>query len=198
MKPNVSQNIAVVEHIGRALTMTGAVVAAIDAGDWSRATPCPEWDARTTLNHVVGGMRIFAAELTGGDPGGEHHDDWLGADPEGAYAKAAAADRAAWEFAAPTDDDLAGVTVRLGFGSVPGPTAALIHLTEVLVHGVDLAVTVGRSDLVDQDLCEDLLARMRRTDMDAFRGPGMFGHATPAPTDSSAHVRLLSFLGRQI
>jgi uncharacterized protein (TIGR03086 family) len=144
-------------------------------------------------------MRIFAAELTGTDPGGEHHDNWLGTDPAGAYAAAAAADRAAWQHAAPTDADLAKTTIRLGFGSVPGPTAALIHLTEVLVHGLDLALTADRADLIDQHLCEDLFARMRQVDMAAFRRPGMFEPEAPAPAGGApAHVRLLLFLGRQV
>ncbi|MEU0058643.1 TIGR03086 family metal-binding protein, partial [Streptomyces sp. NPDC006334] len=190
---------AVVRRIGRALAMTGSVVEAIDnGGGWSTPTPCPGWDARTTLNHVVGGMQIFAAELTGTDPGGEHHDDWLGTDPTGAYRAATEADRAAWHHATPTDADLAQATVRLGFGPVPGPMAALIHLTEVLVHGVDLAIAIDRTDLVDQQLCEDLLTRMRQMDMDAFRRPGMFGPEKPAPESASAHVRLLAFLGRRV
>lgn len=190
---------AVVHRIGRALAMTGTVVEEIDVGDgWSTPTPCPGWDARTTLNHVVGGMQIFAAELTGTDPGGEHHDDWLGTDPTGAYRAAAEADRAAWQHAASTDADLAEAKVRLGFGPVPGPMAALIHLTEVLVHGVDLAIAIDRTDLVDQRLCEDLLTRMRQMDMDAFRRPGMFGSERPASKSASAHVRLLAFLGRRV
>ncbi|MFF1697675.1 TIGR03086 family metal-binding protein [Streptomyces sp. NPDC058257] len=189
----------VVGSIGRALVMTGAVVEAVDAGDrWSVPTPCRAWDAHATLNHLVGGMRIFAAELTGTDPGGEHHDDWLGADPSGAYRAAAEADRAAWQHAAPTGIDLAKATVRLGFGSVPGPMAALIHLTEVLVHGVDLAVAIDRTDLIDQHLCADLLASMREMDMEPFRRPGMFGPQTPASEGAPPHVRLLAFLGRQI
>ncbi|MFF3515639.1 TIGR03086 family metal-binding protein [Streptomyces sp. NPDC002573] len=185
---------AAVGRIGRALAMTGSVVEAIGGDVWSAPTPCPEWDARTTLNHVVGGMRIFAAELTGTDPGGEHHDDWLGTDPVHAYKAAAEADRAAWQQAAPTDADLAKAMVRLGFGPVPGPMAALIHLTEVLVHGVDLATVADRT----HRLCEDLLTHMRRTGMDAFRRPGMFGPENPAPEGAAAHVRLLAFLGRQV
>jgi uncharacterized protein (TIGR03086 family) len=193
----MAQRPAVVGGIGRALSMTGTVVEAIDADAWSLPTPCPEWDTRTALNHIVGGMRIFAAELTGADPGGEHHDDWLGTDPQAAYAAAAEADHTAWQHAAATETDLAKATVRLGFGTVPGPTAALIHLTEVLVHGLDLAVTVDRTDLIDQHLCQELLARMRQMDMDAFRRPDMFGPEAAAPADAPAHIRLLAFLGRQ-
>ncbi|MFF3390058.1 TIGR03086 family metal-binding protein [Streptomyces sp. NPDC002669] len=190
---------AVIGRIERALAMTGSVVQAVDDGDaWAIPTPCPEWDARTTLNHLVGGMRIFTAELTGTDPGGRHHDDWLGTDPTGAYQAAAEADHAAWHHVAPTEADLAKATVRLGFGPVPGPLAALIHLTEVLVHGVDLAIAVNRTDLVDQQLCEGLLARMRQMDMDAFRQPGMFGPQEPAPQSAPPHARLPAFLGRQV
>ncbi|MFD7864284.1 TIGR03086 family metal-binding protein [Streptomyces sp. NPDC057682] len=188
----------VTERIERALAMTGAVVAVVDEAAWSSPTPCAGWDARTTLNHLVGGMRIFAAELTGTDPGGAHHDDWLGTDPAGAYARAAEADRAAWRRAAGSEEALASTTVRLGFGTVPGPLAALIHLTEVLVHGLDLAWAVGRTDRVDEELCEDLLSRARRTGMDPFRRPGMFGPERPAPADAPARVRLAAYLGRPV
>ena len=185
----------VVGRVGRALTMTGRVVAACDG--WSVPTRLPGWDARATLNHLVGGMRLFAAGLTGTDAGGAHHDDWLGADPAGAFVSAADADRAAWRHAAGTDAALAETKVRLGFGTVPGPMAALIHLTEVLVHGIDLALATDRGDLIDEHLCEDLLARMRQVDMDAFRRPGMFGPPVSVPADAPAHVRLSAFLGRR-
>ncbi|MEU1119753.1 MULTISPECIES: TIGR03086 family metal-binding protein [unclassified Streptomyces] len=195
----VARRPVVVGCIDRALAVTGTVVEAVGAGDgWSAPTPCAGWDARTTLNHLVGGIRIYTAELTGTDAGGEHHDDWLGADPVGAFRAAAEADRPAWHRAAATDAALAQMTVRLGFGTVPGPLAALIHLMEVLAHGVDLAVAVGRTDLVDQRQCADLLARLRRVGLDDFRRPGLFGPELPAPQSAAAHVRLSAFLGRTV
>ncbi len=34
--------------------------------------------------------------------------------------------------------------MRISLGALPGPMAAVIHLTEILVHGVDLAVATGQ------------------------------------------------------
>jgi uncharacterized protein (TIGR03086 family) len=135
-----------------------------------------------------------AQRLTGTDAGAAHEDDWLGDDPQAAYATAAALDRAAWR----RQQNLDHTTVRLGFGVVPGPMAALIHLTEVLVHGVDLAIATGQHHLIDEESCAELLAVMRGTDFAALRRPGMFGPAVFPPDDAPAHLRLLAFLGREL
>ncbi|MEV4109397.1 TIGR03086 family metal-binding protein [Nonomuraea sp. NPDC049695] len=183
----------VTDQIDRALDMTGAIVKGITDDRLSAPALCPGWDVRAELNHLVGGMRIFAAELTGTDAGADHDSDWLGTDPYGAFATAADLDRAAWH----RPDALEG-TVRLGFGAVPGRMAALIHLTELLVHGADLAVATDQEHLVDQESCADLLTIMQGMDFDAFRQPGMFGPALPAPAGALAHHRLLAFLGRAV
>jgi uncharacterized protein (TIGR03086 family) len=181
----------VIDQIDRAVTMTAAIVKGVGPDQLGDPTPCDGWDVRTELNHLVGGMRIFAAELTRTDAGGAHEDDWLGTDPQAAYTTAAGLDRAAWHR-----PDVLEATVRLGFGAVPAPMAALIHLTEVLVHGVDLAVATGQEALIDEPACEELLTVMRGMDFSAFRRPDMFGPEVPAPADAPAHRRLLAFLGR--
>ncbi|MFF5212165.1 TIGR03086 family metal-binding protein [Streptosporangium sp. NPDC000396] len=184
---------SVINQIDRALDMTGAIVKGVTDDRLAAPALCPGWDVRTELNHLVGGMRIFAAELAGIDAGAAHEDDWLGADPQAAFTTAADLDRDAWHR-----PDALNRTVRLGFGTVPGPMAALIHLTEVLVHGVDLALATGQQTLVDDAACDELLTIMRGMDFDAFRRPGMFGPELPTPADASGHQRLLAFLGRDL
>ncbi len=127
-----------IARIDCALEVGTGVVTAIPAGAWGGPTPCAGWDVRTELNHLVGGMRVFAAELTGTDAGGAHEDDWLAGDPAGAYAAAATADRDAWHR-----PDAATRTVRLGFGAMRAPAAATVHLTELVTHVTDLAVATG-------------------------------------------------------
>ncbi|WP_433666258.1 TIGR03086 family metal-binding protein [Nocardia sp. CA-136227] len=180
-----------VDRIHDALDTTGAIVAGIDDTQLGLPSLCPGWDVRFELNHLVGGLRVFAAELTHTDPGGDHHDDWLGTHHRTAYAAAAHLDRDAWSRPSALD-----TTVRLGFGPVPGPMAALIHLTEILVHGIDLAVVTGQQHLVDERQADYLFTVMRSMDFDAFRRPGMFGLAQPSSADAPAHQRLLAFLGR--
>ncbi|MEV4397290.1 TIGR03086 family metal-binding protein [Nonomuraea sp. NPDC049607] len=184
---------SVIEQIDRALDMTGVIVAGLTGDRLAAPALCPAWDVRTELNHLVGGMRIFAAELTGTDAGAAHEDDWLGGDPRAAFALAARLDRDAWHRPGALDG-----TVRLGFGELPARMAALVHLTEVLVHGADLALATGQETLVDDDACGELLTVMLAMDFGAFRRPGMFGPEVPADPGDPDHRRLLAFTGRRL
>jgi uncharacterized protein (TIGR03086 family) len=183
----------VIHRIDAALDMTAGIVGGIGPDRLGLPSLCPGWAVRTELNHLVGGMRIFAALLGGTAPAAGHDDDWLGDDPHGAFTTAAALDRAAWHRPGALD-----TTVMLSFGPLPGPLAAAVHQTEVLVHGADLAVVTGQPDRIDQRQCEDLLDTMRSMDFGMFRRPGMFGAERPAPPDAAAHLRLLAFLGREV
>ncbi|MBH0776024.1 TIGR03086 family metal-binding protein [Nocardia bovistercoris] len=182
----------VIGRIDRALDMTGKIVDAVETERLSAATPCAEWDVRTVLNHMVGGMRLYAAELAGTEPVGAHDADWLGSDPQAAYAAAAEIDRAAWHRL-----DVPDATVRLRFGAVAAPEAAKVHLTEVVVHGIDIALALGRPDLADDELSAELLEDMLETrGVEPFRRPGLFEPELPIAADEPAHRRLLAYLGR--
>jgi uncharacterized protein (TIGR03086 family) len=182
-----------IDDLALALAATGRLVAAIDPRRWTAPTPCEGWDVRTVLNHVVGGMRLYTAELTGTDAGGEHEDDWLGEDPVAAYRDAAARVLAAWR-----SPGVERRLIALSFGTVPASVAAVVELTEIVVHGLDIAVATGQEARVDQAQAERLLARMTGMGIDGFRGPGIFGPERPAPADAPAHRRLLAFLGRAV
>lgn len=184
----------VVDLILRALESTGRIVDAVGDHQWHETTLCDPWDVHVETNHLVGGMRIFAATLAREEPDAEHESDWLGHDPRSAYRRAAEADAAAWQ----SPEVLEG-TVRLGFGIVPRPLAAAVHLTEVVIHGVDIALAIQRPDLVEEDLCAVLLAAMHGMGgLDPFRVPGMFGPQTPVPADAAPHQELLAYAGRHI
>jgi uncharacterized protein (TIGR03086 family) len=183
---------SVTGRIATALDMTTAVVDAITPGQLGSPSLCAGWDVRTELNHLVGGMRIFTAELGGPAAGADHDADWLGDDPHRAYAEAAAADRAAWQRPGVLD-----TTVSISLGALPGRMAAVIHLTEIVVHGVDLAVATGQQQHIDQQQCAGLLATMHEMGgMDPYRAPGLFGPELPAPAGATPHRQLLAYLGR--
>src|SRR4051794_28053432 len=164
----------VVDRIENALAATDRLVAGVRPGQWGLPTPCPEWDVRTLVNHLVGGLRIYTAELTGTDAGQDHEDDWLGDDPAGAYCRAARSVLTAWR-----SPDAMSRTVSLGIGRLPAPMAAVIELTEIVVHGIDVAVATGQEDAVDEEQAAELLDLMTSMGVDAFRVPGVFGPALP-------------------
>lgn len=85
------------------------------------------------------------------------------------------------------------------FGTVPAPMAAMIHLTELTVHAIDVAVAIDRLDLVDDASAAALLRSMHELGgIDGFRVPGMFGAAVDVPADAPAHRRLLAYVGRNV
>jgi uncharacterized protein (TIGR03086 family) len=183
-----------VVEIDAAVERLGSIVAAIDEASWAAPTPCAGWTVRDVANHTVGGMNIFAAELTGSGPVADHDSDWLGDDPVGAFGRAAERDRRAWR-----QPDALTRTVSISLGQLPGETAALVHLTELLAHVADIAVATGQEGRLDEAACERLLDRMAGMGgVDAFRVPGVFGPAVAAPAGAPAHVRLLAYLGRKV
>jgi uncharacterized protein (TIGR03086 family) len=182
-----------IDALEAALATTGALVAGIAATQWSAPTLCPGWNVRDVTNHLVGGLRIFTAHLTDTDAGGEHEDDWLGDLPAAAYTAAATAVLAAWR-----SPGVMGRTLSISLGDVPAPMGAVIELTEVVVHGLDLAMATGQEGRVDTGQVNALHELMLGMGMDAFRIPGVFGPAVPVPADAPAHRQLLAFLGRQL
>ncbi|MQY27257.1 TIGR03086 family metal-binding protein [Nocardia aurantia] len=182
-----------IDRVDAALGMADRIVSSLSPESLTEPSLCPGWSVGFELNHLVGGMRIFAAELSGESAGRDHHDDWLGDDPAAAFALAADLDRAGWHR-----PGALGTTIRLGFGPVPAPMAAVIHLTELVVHSADLAVAAGRADRIDETLCAQVLDTMRSMDFDAFRRPGMFGAEVAAPPHAPAHRQLLAYTGRHL
>ncbi len=185
---------ALIPQIERGLDVLRPILVGLHGDDWGRPTACDDWDVRQVLNHTVGGMRIFAAELAGHGPVADHESDWLGEDPVAAFETAAAADRAAWRGPLSPDQ---GVTISLG--RLPLALAAVIHLTEIVTHGVDLAVATDQVHLLDEDLCGGLLGAMRGMGgVDAYRGPGVFGPEVPTAAPAAPHEQLAAYLGRDL
>jgi uncharacterized protein (TIGR03086 family) len=184
----------ILRAIERSVSSTGQVVAGIRVDQWPRETPCAGWTVHDVLNHVVGGMRIFAAQLAGAEPEAEHEADWLGSDPAAAYAHASQLDLDAWR-----DPAVMTRTVTISLGALPASFAAVIHLVELLVHGIDLAVATDQLELLDEALCEEVLASLvNMGGVDAYRGPSVFGPEVTTAPDAPAHERLSGYLGRHL
>jgi uncharacterized protein (TIGR03086 family) len=183
----------VIDALEAALDTTGTLISGVTAAQWSAPTSCPGWTVRDVTNHLVGGLRIFTAQLTATDAGGEHEDDWVGDSPAAAYTAAATAALAAWRT-----PGVMARTLSISLGNVPAPLGAVIELTEVVVHGLDVAVATGQENRVDAGQAGALHELMLGMGMDSFRIPGVFGPAVPVAADAPAHRQLLAFLGRQL
>lgn len=181
-------------QIQHGLDILRTIVHGIQVDDWVRPTACADWDVTEVLNHTVGGMHIFAAELSGQALAADHQSDWLGESPVGAFDAAAAADSAAWRRPLAPEE-----TVTISLGRLQLGLAAVIHLTELVTHGADLAVATGQERLIDQQLCSGLMGAMHAMGgVDDYRMPGVFGPAVTARPEAAPHEQLAAYLGRQL
>jgi uncharacterized protein (TIGR03086 family) len=189
----MSSTPATVGGLARGLAAVEEIVAAIGEHQWSSPTPCPTWSVRKLLNHLVGGNRGFAAVLTD-QVSPDWRADHLAADPLGAHRQAAAELQAA--FARPGALEK---VVTVPFGTVPGAVALHLRITEILVHGWDLAYATGQAPTgLPADLAEQELEFSRST-LDAIPA-GQHPFAPPQPVHDHAPAidRLAALLGRSV
>ncbi|OBB47011.1 TIGR03086 family metal-binding protein [Mycobacterium sp. 852002-51961_SCH5331710] len=130
-----------------AVTTTMEIVSGITAADLDRPTPCAGWNLADLLTHMTVQHKGFAAAARGG---GADLTVWepatvteaVRADPRGAYAAAAAEVLDA--FAA--DGVLEATFALPEFGpdaTVPGAMAVGFHFVDYVVHGWDVARSIG-------------------------------------------------------
>ena len=183
----------IAELHARALEATSRIVRGVTADRWHAITPCPGWDARALVNHLVSG-NLWAAELAAGatiDSVGSRLDgDVLGPDPAGSYD--ASSKTAAEAFRRPGVLD---APCAVSYGPVPGSVYAGHRFFDVFIHGWDLAVATGLDTTLDADLlqaCREVL----EPQLEAFRDAGALAGPVPVPPGADAQARFLAMLGR--
>ncbi|WP_243740915.1 TIGR03086 family metal-binding protein [Streptomyces sp. 8K308] len=191
-------NTTPVDDLSAVLGSVGDLVAAVRPDQWHAPTPCPRWDVRDLVNHMVLGSRLFAgvvrcvAAVAPGDLD-PRAGDALGDDPVAAYR--GAADDLLAAFGQP------GVLDRVfevPAGLVPGIAAIHLRAVEDLVHGWDLAQATGQRPPFPDDIVERQLefTRAKLADVPTERGP--FAPPQPVPDQAAPLERLAALLGRQV
>jgi uncharacterized protein (TIGR03086 family) len=171
----------------------GRRVDAIGDDQWTAPTPCSEWDVRTLVNHVVG-EQLWAPPLMGGqtiaDVGDRYDGDVLGSDPKATWRNAIAP--SIESFAAPGALD---GTVHLSYGDEAAAEYLVQMVTDLAVHGWDLARAIGADETIDPETAT-LLWESWSPREDMIRGSGVFGDKVDTPADADAATRLLGLMGR--
>lgn len=174
-----------------AVDHTCALIPRVTAFD--APTPCPEFDVRTLLGHLVATVERARVIGEGGDPHsvplvvtGVPDDGW-------ADAYRAAADKALAVWA---DDALLDRMVTAPWGTVPGRGTVWGYLNETLVHGWDLAVATGQDPEADPELAGALLAAVRAfIPAEQRGGPVPFGPVVASHPDAGPTERLANWSG---
>lgn len=184
-------------QLAEALDITGQLVTGVRDGQWADPTPCPDWNVRNLVSHIITGNRLFAAILRGqpGLPasGLGPGPATAGADMPGAYRDAAGELLAA--FGQP---GVLEQVFTVPIGTVPGLAALHLRLTELLVHGWDLAQATGQPAPFPDRLAKQELAFTRHALADLPAGRSPFGPPQPVATDAPAIDRLAACLGRAV
>jgi uncharacterized protein (TIGR03086 family) len=183
----------VLRDFDRAADAARAVVEGVRPEQLGLPSPCPDWDVRGVLNHVVFGNLMASARLRGQEPPTDRSADHLGADPAGAFAESVSACREA--FAEPGALER---VVDTPLGRQQASFYVHMRINELLAHGWDVAAATGQSTDLAPDLAESALAMWQARLGDKPREGSPFGPARPAPPGATAADRLAAFLGRVV
>lgn len=172
------------------LAKTGDLVGGAGESQWERPTPCPQYDVRALISHIVGWAQVFAASASGeeppGDPASYTAGSWAAAD----FRTAASRMVDGWR-------ELGfDRKVRMTGGELPAEMVFNMTLMEYLTHGWDLAVATGQPVPYTSDEAEQTLVRAQATLRDEYRGDA-FGPKVEVGEDADAVSRLVAFLGRE-
>lgn len=179
-------------QLRRALHQIDRLVNSIPPEAWHAPTPCPDFDVSGLLDHLaVIADRVSAAA---GGATGEHLDAPAGsaADPDAAARWRAARDKLGPVMASADPASF----VNLPFGQMPLVAAYGVFVGEFTTHGWDLAVAIGRQDLLDQDLGAAALAMVTSRIPSEPRDHTPFAAVVPIPSDAATYDQLAGWMGR--
>jgi uncharacterized protein (TIGR03086 family) len=162
--------------------------------DLCRPTPCTEWDVRALISHTIGAMEMYAAWADGG-PAPDFESvmsgrDLLAGDPHGAVLAACVRSQRAWSQPGVLQREL-----TTPWGPMTGERVAAQSTFSTLVHGWDLAVSLGIYAELPQHLLE-LSWTFAEDLVPVLREVGVVAPPVEVGEEATPTQRLLAFLGR--
>lgn len=182
------------ETLRYAIDHAGGVVAATTDDVLGRPTPCDEFDVRTLLNHLDAVVRRIAHIMDGGAP----------FDVPSIAEGFADGDRdARWKADVIAlgerldDDSVLDRVLTLPFGTMPGSAAIGHYVRELTTHAWDLAIAIGRRDVLDDALARGCLPTMMEAlPADPRGAPIPFGPVVAVGADATPYEQLVAWMGR--
>jgi uncharacterized protein (TIGR03086 family) len=187
----IRQSVQVIDDLDAAAGAMRHVIAGLSSGDgWNLPSPCAGWTVRDVINHVVtGNLRTLA--WTNSDNGPPNEDDYLGADPLGAFNTSFHEVRA--RLADLLDRD---TSVQTPFAVLSPERLIEMRCCELAVHAWDVAQATSQSTDFAPETCERVLVIARASVHGLDRTQGPFGAEQPSPPGASSADRLAAFFGR--
>jgi uncharacterized protein (TIGR03086 family) len=161
--------------------------------DWSKPTPCADWDVRALVNHVVSEDRWTRPLVEGStiaEVGSAFDGDLLGENPKGAAL--AAADEA---LTAVAERLPAGGKVHLSYGEEDIDEYIRQMVADHLIHGWDLAVATGKNRNLDPELVDEVAEWFRNRE-EMYRSGGAIAARPESAAAGNPQADLLIAFGR--
>ncbi len=165
--------------LAQAVDQANAVIAAMPAGKAHAPTPCTDFDVTQLVQHVaVIADRISTAIAP------------ASAQPSMSWEQARGQLRPLLDSAAPDR------VVDLPFGRMPLGAALGVYVGEFVTHSWDLAVAIGRADLLSDDLGMRALAMVTARIPQSPRAHTPFKDVVPVHGNAPVYDRIAGWMGR--
>lgn len=167
----------------------------IQPNDRHRVTPCPDWDLTQLLGHMVGQDHGFAAAVRADVGVDAFHPRPLEAGSAAALASSLASVHKSF---AQADPDRPVLLPEFEGQRFPLATVIGFHFIDTLVHGWDVAATIGIPVDYEPELIAAALTKARGVPDGPFRDEpgGAFGRPLAKSSDSEPWRETLLWLGR--
>jgi len=172
-----------------------AVADGVDQSAWNAPSPCPGWTAGHVAGHLIDAARQTLALLAEGPPV-LPTTELTALRRLAAEYPAARLREAAYPLIERVRDLDEQASVATPHGNLPATQFLTMALVEPVVHGWDLAVAVGASTRLADDVVASLLATARAMG-GQLAASGMYAPALPHPVAAEPQEQLLALLGRR-
>jgi uncharacterized protein (TIGR03086 family) len=177
----------------KAAAETVRVVGGVREDQLKDPTPCPDWDVRTLLNHIILWTAYSAEQRAYGKSVAEElmNKDFT-AEPDFAADYAAQVDKAlaAWADPAAWEREIGVVG-----NAMPAADVAAMLIMEIALHGWDLATATGQEYQCPEDVAAVLLTTVQQQG-EMFRQYEGFAGIVQIPADAPVFDRALALSGR--
>ncbi|WP_037559686.1 TIGR03086 family metal-binding protein [Spirillospora albida] len=157
-------------------------------------TPCPDWDLRALVNHFLYWNACGETAARRRPPAGPGEDHDFTAEPGWAdrFAEQAARTAAAWDDPAAWEG---ATSLTGGKDGMPASVIGGIVLSELVLHGWDVAAALGRDPGFPPGVLDAVWGHLVPT-AEMGREFGAFGAEVPVPADAPLLHRVLGLAGR--
>ena len=172
------------------------LIARVDTADFSKPTPCDEFDVQALLDHITLVFRRSAA-IGRGDHWTSIEQVPIGDDIEAYTAAIAEADAA--QVLAWSDPARLGAVVEVPWGAIPGGAVVATYTAELATHGWDLATAIGEEFTIPDDALAVALVAVRQIPAEGRDAPEIpFGEVVDPGPEASALLKIAGWGGRQV